>query len=144
MTEDRPHQLAFALEARRRRLEAGLAQAELARRINYTAPYLCKIESGDRLPTPELAELLDEALGAGGLLADLARPRTEPDTFGESWTTRVATRGTIDFDAGSAGYPSSLTWSLPVAWPEMTGAALPFLNTVFAQARAMGQRNMST
>ena len=63
----------FAAELRRRRVARGLSQAALARLVHYSRAYVCKLESGDKEPTPDLARRCDEALQAGGALIERAR-----------------------------------------------------------------------
>lgn len=81
--EESPRAL-FAYELRRYRLEAGMAQAELARRIGYTASVVGMVETVRRPPGKRFAELCDRVLGLDGVLARLcsiARWETVPEHF---------------------------------------------------------------
>ncbi|WP_327398446.1 helix-turn-helix domain-containing protein [Streptomyces phaeochromogenes] len=55
---------------RRWRERAGLTQAELGRRIGYTEHQVSAVERGRRIPKPVFLDKADEALGAGGMLAE--------------------------------------------------------------------------
>ena len=48
---------------------------ELARRSGYTASYISQLRAGKRMPSPEAAADLDDALSAGGALASSAPAR---------------------------------------------------------------------
>jgi len=63
---------------RQLRVQCGLSQAALARLVHYSRAYLCKLESGQKLPTPDLARRCDEALRAEGALMRLARTAQRP------------------------------------------------------------------
>lgn len=43
--------------------EHGLSTAELARRLNVSQPYIWRIRSGDRRPSPELAQKMEAVTG---------------------------------------------------------------------------------
>ncbi|WP_372478759.1 helix-turn-helix domain-containing protein [Streptomyces albireticuli] len=45
---------------------AGMSQPDLAAKVFVSQPTISRFESGDRMPDPALAGLLDEALAAGG------------------------------------------------------------------------------
>lgn len=62
----------LASEIRRRRVEAGLSQPQLARRIGYTRQYVSYAERvRANLPSLEIVRALDSALDAGGALVAL-------------------------------------------------------------------------
>jgi len=65
----------FGAELRRLRLRQGTSQAALARAVHYSKAYLCKVESGSKPPTVDLARRCDDALGTGGVLTALAAAR---------------------------------------------------------------------
>jgi DNA-binding XRE family transcriptional regulator len=71
--------LAAALARMRR--DAGLTQAELARKAGVTLTSVGRAESGVLPRSPEIWARLDTALGAGGLLAR-ARDLRQPDGGG--------------------------------------------------------------
>ena len=76
MTEPDPHdratEAAFPNEVRRRRLAAGLSQAQLANRIGYSREYVSRAERASKgLASAELARALDDALAADGHLVAL-------------------------------------------------------------------------
>jgi transcriptional regulator with XRE-family HTH domain len=79
----------FGTELRRLRMVAGLSLAELSARVHYSKGYLSKIETGARLPSPDLARACDGAVDAGGALAMLLPKRTEP-AWSEPWDGGVA------------------------------------------------------
>jgi len=66
---------AFGPELRRLRLRQGTSQAALARAVHYSKAYLCKVESGSKPPTVDLARRCDDALGTSGVLTALAAAR---------------------------------------------------------------------
>src|SRR6266566_6435968 len=72
----------FGVELRRMRAEAGLSLSGLSKMVHYTKGYLSKIETSDKLPSPELARLCDAALNAGGalisLLSQVPTPQADP------------------------------------------------------------------
>jgi transcriptional regulator with XRE-family HTH domain len=53
----------FASEMARLRTAAGFSQPVLAKRLNYSATQITKIETCQRIPQPDLAQKLDETLG---------------------------------------------------------------------------------
>jgi transcriptional regulator with XRE-family HTH domain len=61
----------FATEMARLRTAAGLSQPALARRLNYSASQVTKIETCQRIPKRDLAQKLDEILAADGLFSRL-------------------------------------------------------------------------
>lgn len=61
----------FASEIIRLRNAAGLSQQALAKRLNYSTSQITKIETCQRLPKPDLAQLLDEILPSDGLFCRL-------------------------------------------------------------------------
>lgn len=65
---------AFGATLREARKAAGLGLRELARRVPINPGYLCNVEHGVRVPSPEVAKHLDRALAAGGRLAAMVAP----------------------------------------------------------------------
>jgi transcriptional regulator with XRE-family HTH domain len=61
----------FASEMIRLRNAAGLSQAALAKRLNYSVSQVTKIETCQRIPKRELAQKLDEILPSDGLFCRL-------------------------------------------------------------------------
>jgi transcriptional regulator with XRE-family HTH domain len=61
----------FVSEMVRLRTAAGLAQPALAKRLNYSASQIAKIETCQRIPKQELAAKLDDVLATDGLFARL-------------------------------------------------------------------------
>lgn len=61
----------FPGRMRELRRARGLSYRQLARRAPYTHTYLWQVEQGERPATPEFANLVDAALGAGGALASM-------------------------------------------------------------------------
>jgi transcriptional regulator with XRE-family HTH domain len=80
----------FGAELRRLRTAAGLSLAQLAREVHYSKGYLSKIETGVRLPAPDLARRCDEAVLAGGALLALVPSRRQPRQPTETWDFGVA------------------------------------------------------
>lgn len=66
----------FAETLRRLRADRGLSLRELARRAVHGKSYIQELESGRKLPSVEVAERLDDALGTGGTLAAMVHPPT--------------------------------------------------------------------
>lgn len=62
----------FGQELARLRAARGLSLAQLAQLVPCHRGYIAQLEHGDRRPSPPLARKLDDALGARGLLAELA------------------------------------------------------------------------
>ncbi|MEQ4303165.1 helix-turn-helix transcriptional regulator [Plantactinospora sp. B6F1] len=62
----------FAARMRELRTERGMSLRKLAATAFYGKSYLHELETGMKEPTPQAAERIDEALGAGGALAALA------------------------------------------------------------------------
>ncbi|WP_329139134.1 helix-turn-helix transcriptional regulator [Streptomyces sp. NBC_00670] len=83
----------FGHALRLHRVRAGLSLSELSARVHYSSPYLSRLESGERRPSPELARLCDVALGAGGALAGLVAARERPAPA--DGTTPPATSRTV-------------------------------------------------
>ncbi|ATL67088.1 helix-turn-helix domain-containing protein [Nocardia terpenica] len=88
----------LAREIKRRRLDAGLSQRELAARIRYSRQYVSMTEWEDAtLPSKELVAAIDSALGADGALVAL-RTRAKADLQG----TRLPSPSAIPGSAGAA------------------------------------------
>jgi transcriptional regulator with XRE-family HTH domain len=52
-------------ELQRRRIEAGMSKTALAERAGVSVPTVCRIESGERRPSPALLVALARALDCG-------------------------------------------------------------------------------
>ncbi|MFJ8434068.1 helix-turn-helix domain-containing protein [Kitasatospora sp. NPDC094019] len=61
----------FGRTLRLLRRRAGISQPVLAATVFVSQPTISRFESGDRMPDPALARLLDDAVGAGGALVGL-------------------------------------------------------------------------
>lgn len=61
----------FAYELRRYRLMAGLTQVQLGRRIGFSGSMIGAVETLQRAPSLEMAELCDKAFGLGGVMVAL-------------------------------------------------------------------------
>lgn len=68
----------FAAELRRLLTAHGTSFRGLAARTHYSSSYIHDLAAAQRWPTPETAQRLDAALGAGGRLAALVIPAPEP------------------------------------------------------------------
>ncbi|RAG87383.1 transcriptional regulator [Streptacidiphilus pinicola] len=93
----------FGRELRRLRLAAGLTLAGLAASVHYSKGQLSKVERGLKSPSRDLARLCDAALGADGLLLDLAAappPAELPvpeEREEEVWSMELSPDGTNSF-----------------------------------------------
>ncbi|WP_444962850.1 helix-turn-helix domain-containing protein [Nocardiopsis sp. M1B1] len=142
----------FGAELRRRRQEARMSLADLARATHYSKGYLSKLETGAKPPTPEAAVACDTALGADGTLLTLAPARNPsgdpapkvPSHSQEVWILRMEDDGRTEFTgidrrtALSAGAASLMTMAAgpaPAA-PETLG----WFRGQFAALRALGQQ----
>lgn len=63
----------FGAELRRCRGEAGLSQADLGRRTNYSGALVGKVEKAKRIPNPAFVEACDRALATDGAFSRLLR-----------------------------------------------------------------------
>jgi transcriptional regulator with XRE-family HTH domain len=63
----------FGTELRRCRVAAGLSLEDLGAKISFSGSLIGKVETGERLPSPDLARACDEAFGTGGIFARLYR-----------------------------------------------------------------------
>ncbi|MDX3295110.1 helix-turn-helix transcriptional regulator [Streptomyces scabiei] len=61
----------LATRATRARAKTGLSLRALAEKLGYPHTYLSRVERGEQLPSPALAEALDDYYGTDGLFADL-------------------------------------------------------------------------
>lgn len=61
----------YGANLRRRRIEAGISQDELGRRIHYTTAMVSMVEVADRVPGEPFSLAVDAELGADGMLHDL-------------------------------------------------------------------------
>jgi len=81
----------FRHALRQARLAAGLKQAALARKMEYSKGHVSRVEKGQRNPTYAFAKAADAALGANGALLAIYRvavaPRTESMPDGNSTET---------------------------------------------------------
>ncbi|WP_016905519.1 helix-turn-helix domain-containing protein [Streptomyces xiaopingdaonensis] len=78
---DRP--LPFGPELRRLRLRAGWTLTRLAGAVHYSKSQLSKVERGLKRPSPTLARLCDEVLGAGGALNGLVAVQQHGEPAGD-------------------------------------------------------------
>ncbi|MBT0772139.1 helix-turn-helix domain-containing protein [Kineosporia sp. J2-2] len=69
----------FGARLRTYRTQAGLAQSQLGRTVHVSGTLIAKMERAERRPQPDVARRLDEALGAGGELIQLANAALEFD-----------------------------------------------------------------
>ncbi|SCL38940.1 Helix-turn-helix domain-containing protein [Micromonospora pallida] len=60
-------------ELRESRAARGLSQDDFGRLINYSGSHVSAVECGNRAPTKEYVEKVDEALGTGGIYTRLLR-----------------------------------------------------------------------
>jgi transcriptional regulator with XRE-family HTH domain len=142
----------FGAELRRRRQEARMSLADLARATHYSKGYLSKLETGVKPPTPEAAVSCDTALDADGALLMLAPTRIPsgdpipkvPSHSQEVWILRMEDDGRTEFtgidrrtalSAGAASLMTMAAGSAPAA-PE----TLEWFRGQFTALRALGQQ----
>jgi transcriptional regulator with XRE-family HTH domain len=63
----------FGTELRRRRAAAGLSLEDLGAKINFSGSQIGKVETGERLPSPDLARACDEEFGTDGIFVRLCK-----------------------------------------------------------------------
>ncbi|SDD50414.1 nSTAND1 domain-containing NTPase [Actinokineospora iranica] len=85
----------FGSELRQARTGRGMSLTGLADAVHYSRSYLSKLETGSRAVSVELAQRLDDALGAGGRLVALAEAERRPV---------CPYRGLAAFGAGDAAW----------------------------------------
>jgi transcriptional regulator with XRE-family HTH domain len=146
----------FGIELRRRRGQAGMSLAELARQVHYTKGYLSKVETGSKPASEDLARLCDAALGADGALTTLMRPpNRSPAATGtggaqeeEVWLMALSPDGASTFtalsrrQALSAGGGSMLGLGSVASGnsPGCDPSALESFAAVFGQIRQLGRQ----
>lgn len=84
----------FGVELARLRAQRGWTVRELARRACFSEGQICNLESGRRNPTAAAAAACDAAIGAGGVLVELAETARRGAPVGS----------TVEVDALVAGY----------------------------------------
>ncbi|MFD8338161.1 multiprotein-bridging factor 1 family protein [Streptomyces solisilvae] len=75
----------FASRVRAALAERGVSMRGAARALNYDVSYLSRVVNGKQLPSPRMAEALDQLLGEDGTLASLVptkEPSGQPDGLG--------------------------------------------------------------
>jgi transcriptional regulator with XRE-family HTH domain len=137
----------FGAELRRRRQEARLSLADLARLVHYSKSHLSKVETGQKPPSPDLARRCDAALHAGGALGGLHSAPISPDFMGtggaagkaEVWTMRLAPDGAGHFAEPDG--PTVLSWALAPGTRPHPGIepAVEAFRAMFDQIRELGQ-----
>jgi transcriptional regulator with XRE-family HTH domain len=75
----------FVDEMRAMREDRGWSQAELARRVNYSAGLIGMVETYERAPTRELARALDKVFKTPGYTEDARTGAWTPGTFSRLW-----------------------------------------------------------
>ena len=75
----------FVDEMRAMREDRGWSQAELARRVSYSAGLIGMVETYERAPTKELARALDKVFETAGYSEDSETGEWTPGTFGRVW-----------------------------------------------------------
>ncbi len=114
----------FGWRLRHWRQKSRLTQAELGHQVGYDHSHISKVETGERWPPRELAELCDQTLGTGGELAALwpllAEQQREPETTEPAAEPAAADRSPVVLAATpTIGVPA------PVAEPLALVAGLP-------------------
>ena len=67
----------FATELRRLRQDGNMSLATLSKLTHYSKGYLSNVENERKRPSPDLARMLDDVLGAGGTLIELVTAAKE-------------------------------------------------------------------
>ncbi|MCY9786221.1 helix-turn-helix transcriptional regulator [Nocardiopsis sp. EMB25] len=84
----KPEWVRFGQRVKRLRRRQGLSLNELARRTDWSASYLGKIENATRAPNGDVVTALDRALRTNGALlrewGDVLKARTEPEWYRQS------------------------------------------------------------
>ncbi|MGW1074840.1 helix-turn-helix domain-containing protein [Streptomyces sp. NPDC002537] len=68
LTPSKAYAARFGALLRELRIAQGWTQAELGRQVRMSDSAISKFETGERVPPPDIAEMLDKALGANGCL----------------------------------------------------------------------------
>ncbi len=92
----------FGTELARLMQERGTGVRELARLVPCNPGHVSNLRSGKARPSPELAQILDDILGAGGALAALAAASSRPVPAGDLQLIELARRAEAsDLGAGT-------------------------------------------
>ena len=92
----------FGTELARLMQERGTGVRELARLVPCNPGHVSNLRSGKARPSPELAQILDDILGAGGALAALAAASSRPAPAGDLQLIELARRAEAsDLGAGT-------------------------------------------
>ncbi|GGK36433.1 hypothetical protein GCM10010124_31350 [Pilimelia terevasa] len=99
----------FGAELRRLRTAAGLSQAELGRKIRYTADTVRRCETAERVPSDRFVTDCDTVLGAGGALAALWKTARfhgvrRPAAGDSGFEAPALDRPTLDWLLGNLGH----------------------------------------
>ena len=82
----------FCRELARLMRERGTGVRELARLVPCNPGHVSNLRNGKARPSPELAQILDDILGAGGALAALAAAGSRPGPVGDLQLIELARR----------------------------------------------------
>ncbi|MGH3248188.1 MAG: helix-turn-helix domain-containing protein [Trebonia sp.] len=107
----------------------GIGVRELARGVHYNAGHISNLRSGKARPSPELASELDDYLGAGGTLAELApmiaRPSAQAPLTDELAAIELARRAEAsDVSDGTLQRLELAFDDLATAYPRTASAEL--------------------
>lgn len=92
----------FGTELARLMQERGTGVRELARLVPCNPGHVSNLRSGKARPSPELAQILDDILGAGGAVAALAAASSRPAPAGDLQLIELARRAEAsDLGAGT-------------------------------------------
>ncbi|HEY3754005.1 MAG TPA: helix-turn-helix transcriptional regulator [Pseudonocardiaceae bacterium] len=141
---------AFGSELRRRRQQAEMSLAQLAREIHYSKGYLSKIESGDKAANPTLVRLCDAALGAHGALVALAARTPAGGAAADDtadldtgpWQLRLSPDGTGQFAHTGSVAADSMAFAPGFGadrLPADPNVLLTLFRARFDQTRSLGQ-----
>lgn len=90
------------------RHDRGVSLRELAARVHYSHTYLWDIETGRKQPTSEIAEALDTALSASGMLAELVTE--DADAQPVDRTPFTAAMQLLDTNRSQVAEVARLSW----------------------------------
>src|SRR5262245_10711188 len=148
------HPISFGGELRRRRIDAGMSLATLAKLIHYSKSHLSKIETGVKRPNLDLARQCDALLHGDGALVGIVAasmavsPAPVVDDPGEVWVMSLTADGQSDFGVVSrrevlaAGLAGLASWSVLPPRPGVNGdeATLAAFRSMFDHVRSLGQQ----
>ncbi len=115
----------FGWRLRHWRQKGRLTQAELGHQVGYDHSHISKVETGERWPPRELAELCDETLGTGGELAALWPLLAEQPRESDAAEPAAAEPAATDRPSAVLTATPTIGVPAPIAEPLALVAGLP-------------------